>query len=157
MTAFLPRSPTPAQQVLVEQLRDGVVSRLILVGIEGAPAETLAAISKALAARLRQDSRFAAVNNGETGRPRGRRRLPAASPLSAQPPGHARAFLRRSPAYRARKISCSRWARRRACSSSACWRRIRPAKCCTCWSSSRPRPGRAAGMACGSPATAGAP
>ena len=66
MTAFLPRSPTPAQQVLVEQLRDGVVSRLILVGIEGAPTETLAATSKALAARLRQDSRFAAVNNGET-------------------------------------------------------------------------------------------
>jgi len=53
MTAFLPRSPTPAQQVLVEQLRDGVVSRLILVGIEGAPTETLAATSKALAARLR--------------------------------------------------------------------------------------------------------
>ena len=36
LSAFLPRSPTPAQQVLVEQLRDGVVSRLILIGIEGA-------------------------------------------------------------------------------------------------------------------------
>lgn len=67
MTAFLPRSPTPAQQVLVDQLRDGVVSRLILVGIEGAPAEGLAGISKALAARLRRDDRFVAVNNGETG------------------------------------------------------------------------------------------
>src|SRR5437879_13305202 len=37
LSAFLPRSPSPTQQVLVEQLRDGLVSRLILIGIEGAP------------------------------------------------------------------------------------------------------------------------
>ncbi len=65
ISAFLPRSPTPAQQILVEQLRDGVVSRLILIGIEGAAPETLAQISKRLAAALRKQDGFASVNNGE--------------------------------------------------------------------------------------------
>ena len=37
MSAFLPRSPVPAQQILVDQLREGVVSRLVLLAIEGAP------------------------------------------------------------------------------------------------------------------------
>ncbi|MGH9576827.1 MAG: hypothetical protein ACRD3R_05255, partial [Terriglobales bacterium] len=41
ISAFLPRSPTPGQRALVEQLRDGVVSRLILIGIEGATPEAL--------------------------------------------------------------------------------------------------------------------
>ncbi|MEO7128074.1 MAG: hypothetical protein ABI040_04295, partial [Rhodoferax sp.] len=36
LSAFLPKAPTPEQRLLVDQLRDGVVSRLILVGIEGA-------------------------------------------------------------------------------------------------------------------------
>jgi predicted exporter len=65
MSAFLPRSPTPAQQILVEQLRDGVVSRLILIGIEGAAPEPLARVSKRLAAALREQDGFASVNNGE--------------------------------------------------------------------------------------------
>jgi predicted exporter len=65
ISAFLPRSPTPAQQILVEQLRDGVVSRLILIGIEGTAPETLAQISKRLAAALRKQDGFASVNNGE--------------------------------------------------------------------------------------------
>ena len=65
ISAFLPRSPTPAQQILVEQLRDGVVSRLILIGIEGAAPEKLARISKHLAVALRKQDGFASVNNGE--------------------------------------------------------------------------------------------
>lgn len=65
LTAFLPRSPTPAQQVLVEQLREGVVSRLMLVGIEGEDAAALARASKSMAAVLRRDEAFASVNNGE--------------------------------------------------------------------------------------------
>jgi predicted exporter len=65
ISAFLPRSPTPAQQLLVEQLRDGVVSRLILIGIEGAAPETLARASKQLAAALRKQDGFASVSNGE--------------------------------------------------------------------------------------------
>jgi predicted exporter len=66
VSAFLPRSPTPAQEILVEQLRDGVVSRLMLIGIEGAPPESLARLSKRLGAELRDQDAFVLVENGET-------------------------------------------------------------------------------------------
>ena len=36
LSAFLPKTPTREQQVLVDQLRDGAVSRLILIGIDQA-------------------------------------------------------------------------------------------------------------------------
>jgi predicted exporter len=66
LSVFLPRAPTPVQQVLVEQLRDGVVARLILIGIEGGEPAALAQTSKRLAAELRtQKEDFAAINNGE--------------------------------------------------------------------------------------------
>ncbi len=64
LAAFLPRAPTAAQQILVDELRDGVVSRLILIGIEGAPQDRLAAVSRELAARLEHDARFAYLANG---------------------------------------------------------------------------------------------
>lgn len=67
MSAFLPRSPTPEQQLLVDQLRDGLVSRLILVGIEGGDLANRAAASNRMAAQLRADPRFANVSNGESG------------------------------------------------------------------------------------------
>ncbi len=65
LSAFLPRSPTPAQQLLLEQIRDGLASRLILVGIEGADASTRARLSKQIAQRLRAEPAFVTVNNGE--------------------------------------------------------------------------------------------
>ena len=65
LSAFLPRSPTPQQQLLLEQIRDGVASRLILVGIEGADASTRARLSKQVAQRLRADPAFVSVSNGE--------------------------------------------------------------------------------------------
>jgi predicted exporter len=65
ISAFLPRSPTPEQRVLVDQLREGVVSRLILIGIEGAPQGALAQASKRLAAALRGHAGFVSVENGE--------------------------------------------------------------------------------------------
>lgn len=65
LSAFLPRSPTPAQQVLVDQLRDGVVSRIILIGIEGGAPPALAQASRDLAQRLRQFPDFVAVDNGD--------------------------------------------------------------------------------------------
>jgi len=64
LAAFLPQSPTPAQQILVDELRDGVVSRIILVGIEGAGEARLAELSRKLAARLREDQQFVYVANG---------------------------------------------------------------------------------------------
>ena len=65
LSAFLPRSPSPVQQVLVEQLRDGVVSRLTLIAVEGESPDRLAQISRRLAASLRASAGFAAVNNGQ--------------------------------------------------------------------------------------------
>jgi predicted exporter len=65
LSAFLPRSPTPAQQLLLEQIRDGLASRLILVGIAGEDAAARARISKQLAQNLRQNPAFISVNNGE--------------------------------------------------------------------------------------------
>ena len=65
LSAFLPKTPTREQQVLVNQLRDGAVSRLILIGIDQGDAATRTRISRALAARLRQDPQFALIANGE--------------------------------------------------------------------------------------------
>lgn len=65
LSAFLPRLPSAEQQLLVDQLRDGLVSRLILVGIEGGDADGRAKVSRAMAAQLRGDRRFASVQNGE--------------------------------------------------------------------------------------------
>ncbi|HNI00153.1 MAG TPA: MMPL family transporter [Rhodocyclaceae bacterium] len=65
LSAFLPKTPSREQQVLVNQLRDGSVSRLILIGLEGADMPARTALSRALAARLRGDEQFAMVANGE--------------------------------------------------------------------------------------------
>jgi len=65
LSAFLPRSPTATQRLLVDQLREGIASRLILIGIEGADPGQRARISMNMGRRLRTDPQFVAVNNGE--------------------------------------------------------------------------------------------
>src|ERR1700680_2800698 len=65
LSAFLPRSPSATQQLLVQQLQDGLASRLILIGIEGADAASRAQVSRALAAKLRVRSEFVSLSNGE--------------------------------------------------------------------------------------------
>ncbi len=65
LSAFLPAKPTPVQQLLVDQLRDGPASRLILFAIEQGDEAARAQASIATASRLRGDSRFSSVNNGE--------------------------------------------------------------------------------------------
>jgi predicted exporter len=65
LSAFLPARPTPAQQLLVDQLRDGPASRLILLALEGGDAGDRARIARATARSLRQDSRFSNVADGE--------------------------------------------------------------------------------------------
>jgi predicted exporter len=66
LSAFLPRTPTAAQRLLVDQLRDGLASRLIIVAIDGSDSATRARVSQAMAARLRGDPQFVSVNNGES-------------------------------------------------------------------------------------------
>lgn len=65
LSAFLPAHPTPTQQLLVDQLRDGPASRLILIAIEQADVASRARVSLALVERLRKDPAFSSVNNGE--------------------------------------------------------------------------------------------
>ncbi|WP_310735068.1 MMPL family transporter [Azohydromonas aeria] len=67
LSAFLPVSPSAQQRVLIDQLRSGVASRTLLVGVTGGSAADRAAASRALAATLRADARFDQVHNGERG------------------------------------------------------------------------------------------
>jgi predicted exporter len=50
---------------MVDQLRDGPASRLLLIALEGGDAETRARVSLAMARRLRNDAAFSRVENGE--------------------------------------------------------------------------------------------
>ncbi|OZB80209.1 MAG: hypothetical protein B7X28_07220, partial [Halothiobacillus sp. 13-55-253] len=65
MSAFLPEHPTAAQAFLVDQIKDGAISRMILIGIEGGDAATRADASKALGTALRQSGLFSVVRNGD--------------------------------------------------------------------------------------------
>ena len=65
LSAFLPAHPTPQQRVLVEQLRDGPASRLLLIGIEGGSRAARAAVSIEMGQRLRADPAFTSVSNGQ--------------------------------------------------------------------------------------------
>ncbi len=64
LAAFLPSSPTPTQRFLVDELREGVVSRLILIGIDAREPDSAATLSRSLSQRLQQDAQFAYVDNG---------------------------------------------------------------------------------------------
>jgi len=65
LSAFLPRSPTATQRLLIQQLQDGLASRLILIGIEGGDASARAKASQALAESLRPLPEFVSISNGE--------------------------------------------------------------------------------------------
>jgi predicted exporter len=66
LSAFLPANPTPTQQLLVDQLRDGPASRLVLFAIEGGGAAARMRASTLMVNRLRKDPQFSIVNNGAT-------------------------------------------------------------------------------------------
>jgi predicted exporter len=63
-TAFLPPSATPQERLLIAQLRDGLVSRLMLVTLHGADENTLARASRGLAQRLGRAPEFDYAANG---------------------------------------------------------------------------------------------
>jgi predicted exporter len=64
---FMPSPHTPAQHLLMDELGEGPGSRLLLVGLSGAPPQELARQSQALRKRLASDPQFALVANGDVG------------------------------------------------------------------------------------------
>jgi predicted exporter len=64
MSAFMPSAPNERQQLLVDQLREGVIARLIMVGIEGGDPAMRARISGEFAKNLRKSQLFVSVQNG---------------------------------------------------------------------------------------------
>ncbi len=64
MSVFLPRSPTPEQALLVDQLRDGMVSRLVLIAIAGGEPRERAQVSQTMTAALRATTTFQSITNG---------------------------------------------------------------------------------------------
>lgn len=67
MSFFLPSNPSSEQRVLVGQLQDGTVSRLLMIAIEGGDMSQRATVSRELRQRLAADGAYVAVQNGETG------------------------------------------------------------------------------------------
>ena len=61
---LLPEGSTSTQRLLLSQVRTGLSGRLILLAVEGAPPDTLAAVSVALGESLRTDGRLGFVGNG---------------------------------------------------------------------------------------------
>jgi predicted exporter len=64
---FLPARPSAEQQVLVDQIKEGAVSRLLMLAIEGGDAEQRAAVSRELRRRLAALPEFVSVQNGDAG------------------------------------------------------------------------------------------
>lgn len=65
LSAFMPKTPNARQQLLIDQLRDGAIARLIMVGIEGGDGTERARLSRALTQALEKTDLFVAVQNGQ--------------------------------------------------------------------------------------------
>ncbi len=65
MSFFLPAHPSAEQQVLVDQLREGAVTRLLMLAIGGGDAQQRAALSRELRARLADGPELATLRNGD--------------------------------------------------------------------------------------------
>jgi predicted exporter len=65
MSAFLPRDPSPRQQILIDQISEGFASRALIVGIQGGPGPVLAQLSLYLGQQLREVADFSSVSNGQ--------------------------------------------------------------------------------------------
>jgi predicted exporter len=64
LSGFLPSHAHPTQRLLIDQMRDGVGGRLILLAITGDTPEQRARISQQLAERMQRSGQFSLVANG---------------------------------------------------------------------------------------------
>ena len=62
---FLPTGQTPAARAVLETLRDGAATGLVLIAIEGAAEHELARITRVMQENLATDERFSRVAGGE--------------------------------------------------------------------------------------------
>ncbi len=65
MSAFLPRDPSPRQEILIDQISEGFASKALIVAVEGAPREVLSRISESMGQQLRTGKDFSSANNGQ--------------------------------------------------------------------------------------------
>ena len=65
LSAFLPRAPTARERLLVDELRTGLASRVIMVAIENGDAARRAQVAADLARRLRAGPEFVDVSDGD--------------------------------------------------------------------------------------------
>ena len=63
MTDFLPRGRSDAARLMLDELRSGAATGLIILGIEGAPVDALARISRNMTGALDRSGQFALVSN----------------------------------------------------------------------------------------------
>ncbi len=64
LRSFMPPPQTADQKLLMDQIGEGPGTRLLLLSIEGAKTDSLAALSRGLADALRSDAHFGQVVNG---------------------------------------------------------------------------------------------
>ena len=62
---FMPTPHDPVGRLLLEEVSEGPAAKLLLLSIQGASPEALAATSQKLSAALRADPAFGFVSNGE--------------------------------------------------------------------------------------------
>ena len=86
MTEFLPQGRTPAARLMLDEVRSGAATGLILVGIEGAPPAELARISLHMADALRAKDLFQLVAGGQDALPGGNALFERRYQLAPLPP-----------------------------------------------------------------------
>ncbi|MBK8524880.1 MAG: hypothetical protein IPL58_12890 [Betaproteobacteria bacterium] len=96
MSFFLPARPSAEQQVLIDQLKEGAVSRLLMLAVEGGDATQRAAASRELRQRLADHSEFV---SRRTARP--------ASPPNDLLFRHRYVLSPRTPQNASRSTACS--------------------------------------------------
>src|SRR6187402_3171692 len=64
LRSFMPPPETADQKLLMDQIGEGPGTRLLLLSIDGGPAEARAGLSRALADALHGDARFEQIVNG---------------------------------------------------------------------------------------------
>jgi len=92
LTHFLPTHAGSLERILVEQMREGAASRLILIALDGGDGVSRARLSRELAAALRSDPRFVAVHNGGAERSAGEREFLLAHRYQLAPSLSAESF-----------------------------------------------------------------